>query len=242
MSSNPKPIIRVFETTPTIASFAHQLRERGFKITYDLDQISNNDGAVIELCHFDVGTSQQSVSVEFDPRVPQIAIVPFARKSADLEVAALRQGYSDVFYAFASARVLEARLLAIRRRMEVVARQSKEVLPDFYIWDRYVPLSPSQLRVLMCLYRRKGCPVSRETLALHADQLSEMSLESSVNCIIKRIRKKLAEAGAVKDLISSRYGFGYKLDEDCEMLGLVCRKPTTDKGCLDARYRSQCAP
>lgn len=236
MRTGIKPTVRIYDASPVVASFAHQLRQRGFKITRDMDLVSNTAGDLVDLCHFDVGSNKELGQTQLVTRIPQIAIVPLARKDAELEAAALRQGFSDVFYAHASAQVIEARLLAIRRRAETAARRSEQYLPEFYIWDRYVPLSPSQLRVLICLFRRRGCPVSRETLALHADQSSDLSLPSSVNCLVKRIRKKFAQAGVTKDLISARYGFGYTLDEDCQRLGLICRKPPTNGGNLDADY------
>lgn len=73
-----------------------------------------------------------------------------------------------------------------------------------------LPLTGREFDVLSYLVRHGGTLVNREKCLSEIDTDSEMN-SRSLDTLVSRIRKKLAEAGAKEMEIESEYGVGYRL-------------------------------
>jgi DNA-binding response OmpR family regulator len=72
-------------------------------------------------------------------------------------------------------------------------------------------LTVTEFRILDCLIESPGAARSREALIAASYPEGVYLSDRVVDCHIKRIRRKLREAGAGDDLIETVYGFGYRL-------------------------------
>ena len=82
-------------------------------------------------------------------------------------------------------------------------------------------LTPKEYRLLE-LFMRRGYQVSTHTLIIeNLWSLDESPQESSVKTYVKRLRKKLEQAGAPKDSIETVYGLGYRLNQKFENMAQI---------------------
>lgn len=75
-----------------------------------------------------------------------------------------------------------------------------------------LPLTVSEFRILQALYDRPGVVFSRDQILAAAYPDERFVNDRAADGHIKRIRRKLAEAGAPDSLIETLYGAGYRLD------------------------------
>jgi DNA-binding response OmpR family regulator len=78
---------------------------------------------------------------------------------------------------------------------------------------RPVRLTVTEFRILASLVRQPGFVRSREQLLADAFPQDAFMSDRTVDCHIKRIRRKLAEASPGFDGIETLYGLGYRLRE-----------------------------
>jgi DNA-binding response OmpR family regulator len=82
-------------------------------------------------------------------------------------------------------------------------------------WDgQPVRLTVTEFRILASLVRQPGFVRSREQLLADAFPQDSYMSDRTVDCHIKRIRKKMAEAGPGFDRIETLYGLGYRWREE----------------------------
>ena len=77
-----------------------------------------------------------------------------------------------------------------------------------------IRLTVTEFRILAALARMPGFVRSREDLLAAAFPQDAYMSDRTVDCHIKRIRRKLADADASFDGIETIYGLGYRLRED----------------------------
>lgn len=77
--------------------------------------------------------------------------------------------------------------------------------------DRELDLTLTEFRILECLADRPGTAKTREAVIARAYPDGTYLSDRAVDCHVKRIRRKLREAGADGDLIETVYGLGYRL-------------------------------
>lgn len=143
-----------------------------------------------------------------------------ARDSEIDEISGLRLGADDYLTKDISEAHLMARVNGLFRRVDSL-RSSSDVddvlrVGDLTIdsdrmlvtWcDRPVELSVTEFWIVACLARRPGHLKSRQQLMDAANIVVD---ESTVTSHIKRIRRKLKEAGPDADPIQTEYGIGYR--------------------------------
>lgn len=72
-------------------------------------------------------------------------------------------------------------------------------------------LTVTEFRVLDCLLELPGAAKTREAIVARAYPSETYLSDRVIDCHIKRLRRKLREAGAGDDLIETVYGLGYRL-------------------------------
>ncbi|MFE3589488.1 response regulator [Streptomyces niveus] len=154
----------------------------------------------------------------------QVPIIIVTAKGDDVDVVVgLEAGADDYVVKPVQARVLDARIRAVLRRLDSPAPDHARPRPESHgllTIDRAglvvthhgerVLLAASELRLLMTLSAAPGQVLSRQ-------QLLEMVWEHSyhgdirlVDACVKRLRGKLGEAGRESGCIETVRGFGYR--------------------------------
>ncbi len=72
-------------------------------------------------------------------------------------------------------------------------------------------LTVTEFRILDCLAERPGAARTRDTIVARAWPDGVYLSDRVVDCHVKRLRRKLREAGAGEDPIETVYGLGYRL-------------------------------
>lgn len=79
-------------------------------------------------------------------------------------------------------------------------------------WDgRELDLTVTEFRILECLADRPGTARTRESLIARAYPGEIYLSDRVIDCHIKRLRRKVREAGSAEDPIETLYGLGYRL-------------------------------
>jgi DNA-binding response OmpR family regulator len=143
-------------------------------------------------------------------------------------VLGLELGADDYLPKPFSLRELVARVRAVLRRSEV--RSARPGAPDLLkgagrserlgldrdgyraFWGPHeLDLTVTEFRVLDCMVESPGAARSREVIIARAYPEGIYLSDRVIDCHIKRIRRKLREAGADEDLLETIYGLGYRL-------------------------------
>jgi DNA-binding response OmpR family regulator len=77
--------------------------------------------------------------------------------------------------------------------------------------DRELDLTVTEFRILDCLAESPGAAKSREAIIARCYPEGVYLSDRVIDCHVKRLRRKLREAGAGEDLIETIYGLGYRL-------------------------------
>lgn len=151
------------------------------------------------------------------------------------EIMSLRLGADDYIYGAVSPRLLSERIKGLLRRhaallahgkSHVVAEKSLicgdlTVDPDRHevIWkNQAVILTSTEFQILLALARRPGVVKSREQL-VSASYSEENYVDCrTIDCHIKRMRKKLREIDPGFASIETLYGIGYRFTQPGEQL------------------------
>ncbi len=135
-------------------------------------------------------------------------------------VLGLELGADDYVCKPFSMRELLARIKILLRKSKAVAGQpgteaktglflSEETL--FTAWNGTpVRLTVTEFRVLHALVRKEKAVLERDALLYAAYPDERFVGDRSIDCHIKRVRRKLEQAGAPVDLIETVYGLGYR--------------------------------
>ncbi len=81
---------------------------------------------------------------------------------------------------------------------------------EVYLNNSLLELTPTERELLLLLVRKKGEPVSRETLASMIENIHESSYSRSVDTHISNLRAKLGDDVKQPRFIKSVWGIGYK--------------------------------
>lgn len=81
---------------------------------------------------------------------------------------------------------------------------------EVYLDNSLLELTPTERELLLLLVRKKGEPVSRETLASMIENIHESSYSRSVDTHISNLRAKLGDDVKQPRFIKSVWGIGYK--------------------------------
>lgn len=76
------------------------------------------------------------------------------------------------------------------------------------------PMSAEQYRLLSYLYANEGRVCSREELVAHIwpDARAEGISEEALDALVRRLRDRLAQAGATRPYVITLRGHGFRLD------------------------------
>ncbi len=138
-------------------------------------------------------------------------------------VLGLETGGDDYIGKPFSVRELLARIKAVLRRADgetgaepSISAGALRIDPSTYkaAWnDNELVFTLSEYRLLLELARSPGTVKTRSALYSAAFPEDNYVNERAVDSHIKRIRRKLEEAGAPKDILETVYGLGYRLGE-----------------------------
>lgn len=146
-------------------------------------------------------------------------------------VLGLELGADDYLSKPFSVRELMARVKAILRRIERVKEgqrgvEARVVRQDELVMDmeclcaswreRELTLTLTEFRLLASMASAPGRVKTREQLLADAYPDDSYSSDRAVDCHIKRLRRKLDEAGAPTDMIETVYGLGYRYNRGLE--------------------------
>ncbi|MYS24698.1 DNA-binding response regulator, OmpR family, contains REC and winged-helix (wHTH) domain [Streptomyces sp. DvalAA-14] len=154
----------------------------------------------------------------------QVPIIMVTARGDDIDVVVgLEAGADDYVVKPVQARVLDARIRAVLRRLQPsasdIARPRAESHGDLVI-DRAgllvshrgepVALAPSELRLLLTLSARPGQVLSRQQLLEAVWEHSYHGDIRLVDACVKRLRGKLGELSGDPRYIETVRGFGYR--------------------------------
>ncbi|WP_405585895.1 response regulator [Streptomyces sp. NBC_01190] len=154
----------------------------------------------------------------------QVPIIMVTARGDDIDVVVgLEAGADDYVVKPVQARVLDARIRAVLRRLDAsaadLARPRAESHGDLII-DRAgllvthhgerVPLAPSELRLLLTLSASPGQVLSRQQLLEAVWEHSYHGDIRLVDACVKRLRGKLGELSGDPRYIQTVRGFGYR--------------------------------
>jgi DNA-binding response OmpR family regulator len=77
--------------------------------------------------------------------------------------------------------------------------------------EQELDLTVTEFRILDCLAESPGAAKSREAIIARCYPEGVYLSDRVIDCHVKRLRRKLREAGAGEDLIETIYGLGYRL-------------------------------
>lgn len=157
--------------------------------------------------------------------LPVILLTATAEETA--EVIGFRMGADDLIRKPFSQRLLLERVRAVLRRhspkdfpSEIQARTVEYgqmcLDPDRHLctWkDCPVTLTATEFQIVQALVSRPGVVKSRDALMEIAHDEKIHLDDRTIDCHIKRIRKKFRRADATFDMIETLYGMGYRFRE-----------------------------
>lgn len=206
---------------------AAALERRGFSIVDATDLHADGSSPVIELHDFPSVASPALSLGQAGPDRLRVALFQagLCRDPTLLEIEALAQGFDEAVAAGTSLARLEARLMALTRRLSRASEVAASAADMDVLWNgRPVHMSTIPRRTLLVLWRQRGFPVTRgRFLELCWPDGAEM-FDRSVDSAIKRLRIALRAAGAPDSLVTSRKRLGYELDPGAQDLGLSLRE------------------
>jgi DNA-binding response OmpR family regulator len=154
-------------------------------------------------------------------RTDQLPIILLTARSDDIDVVVgLESGADDYVVKPVQPRVLDARIRAVLRRGE---RETSDlaVYGDLTV-DRAamtvtkagvpIPLTPTELKLVMELSRHAGQALSRQQLLRLVWEHDYLGDSRLVDACVQRLRAKVEEVPAEPKLIRTVRGVGYRLD------------------------------
>lgn len=157
-----------------------------------------------------------------------IPVIMLTARGAEAErIAGLTRGADDYLGKPFNPLELIARIRAILKRAparggpapaaqdELAAGMLRLDLKRFELWadGRLLAVTPAELRVLEVLMRRRGEVLSRAELTEYALQRALEPYDRSIDTIMSRLRRKLADAQVDNPRLHGVRGHGYVLDD-----------------------------
>ena len=154
-------------------------------------------------------------------RTDQLPIILLTARSDDIDVVVgLESGADDYVVKPVQPRVLDARIRAVLRRGEretsdlavygdlTVDRSAMTVTKD----GVPIPLTPTELKLVMELSRHAGQALSRQQLLRLVWEHDYLGDSRLVDACVQRLRAKVEDVPAEPKLIRTVRGVGYRLD------------------------------
>lgn len=142
-------------------------------------------------------------------------IISSARGDLGNKILGFELGADDYLAKPYEPRELVLRINALLRRNKKEISEIGDLRIDYtkkeiYLGNHLLDLTPTERDILLLLVRKKGEPVSRETLASMIDNIHESSYSRSVDTHISNLRAKLGDDVKQPRYIKSVWGIGYK--------------------------------
>lgn len=160
-------------------------------------------------------------------KAPEIPVIMLTSRDEEIDkVLALELGADDYITKPFSTRELIARIKAVLRRISPEAANESstmdwlEINPGLRLCESNyrvlcngseLCLTVTEFRLLLAFCQEPMRVFDREGLMLRAYPDERFLADRSIDSHIKRLRRKLTEAGAPEDLIETVYGIGYRL-------------------------------
>ncbi|WP_026361524.1 response regulator transcription factor [Amycolatopsis nigrescens] len=149
-----------------------------------------------------------------------VPIIMLTARGDDFDVVAgLEAGADDYVVKPAQPRVLDARIRAVLRRAAVEQRDGEETHGDLAI-DRtglvvrrrgeQVPLTPTELKLLLALSRTPGQVLSRQQILRSVWEHDYLGDSRLVDACVQRLRSKIEDVPAKPVHVQTVRGFGYR--------------------------------
>lgn len=233
-------ILIVDDDTELVDMLAQYLAREGFSISacHEGNQALTLLGAeAFDVLILDVmlpGRNGLELLRQISPLYPALGVVMLtARGDAVDRILGLELGADDYLPKPFDPRELSARIRAVLRRREAIAREStrhdaatapRRILSlgalqlDFErkqarAHDQILPLTAAEFRVLQCLLQSLGSAVDRDTLTNVALGRKLTLYDRSIDTHISNLRRKLERSGVTHILIQSVRGAGYEILE-----------------------------
>ena len=142
-------------------------------------------------------------------------IISSARGDLGNKILGFELGADDYLAKPYEPRELVLRINALLRRNKKDISEIGDLRIDYakkeiYLGDSLLDLTPTERDILLLLVRKKGEPVSRETLASTIENIHESSYSRSVDTHVSNLRAKLGDDVKQPRYIKSVWGIGYK--------------------------------
>jgi DNA-binding response OmpR family regulator len=111
----------------------------------------------------------------------------------------------DALLALASGRPREPAVVASSLHIDPASRRAR-------VGDVDLQLTPKEFELLAHLAARPGIALRREALLLEVWGYAHSGYARTVDSHVRRLRRKLAEAGCARDPIATVHGFGYRFE------------------------------
>ena len=231
--ADARPTVLIVEDDDSTArATAYHLAKAGYATSISRDGLAaitalkawRPDALVLDLMlpHVD-GLSIIEDVRRWAPDLP--IVVMTARQQERDRLEALRRGADDLLRKPFSARELVARLDAIFRRAEV-GPHDPQVVDEVSMGDLEVdrgrlevrvagvpaPLTPLETKLLWILLEEKGRTLSRDEIFDRVWGGQRESGDRSVDVLVRRLRRKVDEAGGQYTYIQTEHKRGYRLE------------------------------
>jgi DNA-binding response OmpR family regulator len=227
-----RTILVVEDDENTARATAYHLTKAGYRVTISKDGLAaltalkawQPDALVLDLMlpHVDGLSIIQDVR-RWAPDLP--IVVMTARQEEKDRLEALRLGADDLLRKPFSAREMVARLEALFRRAEVRAPDDPPDASDVSLGDLEVdrtrlevrvagmvaPLTPLETKLLWILVEEKGRTLSRDEIFRRVWGGEREQGDRSVDVLVRRLRRKVDEAGGMYTYIQTEHKQGYRL-------------------------------
>ncbi len=142
-------------------------------------------------------------------------IISSARGDLGNKILGFELGADDYLAKPYEPRELVLRINALLRRNKQEISEIGDLRIDYtkkeiYLGNHLLDLTPTERDILLLLVRKKGEPVSRETLASMIKNIHESSYSRSVDTHVSNLRTKLGDDVKQPRYIKSVWGIGYK--------------------------------
>ena len=142
-------------------------------------------------------------------------IISSARGDLGNKILGFELGADDYLAKPYEPRELVLRINALLRRNKKDISEIGDLRIDYakkeiYLGNSLLDLTPTERDILLLLVRKKGEPVSRETLASTIENIHESSYSRSVDTHVSNLRAKLGDDVKQPRYIKSVWGIGYK--------------------------------
>jgi DNA-binding response OmpR family regulator len=230
--TEPTPRLLLVDDDAQLAAMLHEFMElHGFSVVVvgdgesALDQLAEIQPDLVILDVMLPGMNGFDVLEKLRQTHDLPVIMLTARGEEPDRILGLMRGADDYLPKPFNPLELAARVKAILKRTSSITKTPSDELKagslelnltrkEFYAHGKQVPLTAAEMRVLEQLLRHPDEVISRARLTELALNRPIEAYDRSIDTLISKLRRKLADAGISKQCIRSLRGHGYVLDSD----------------------------